>query len=270
MNPVIANSTLGTAWRDGGANWRACLFDLDGVLTKTADLHAAAWKSTFDPLLASHGSLDPFDPIEEYLRYVDGKPRADGVRDFLASRGIVLSEGLVQDPPGLRSVAGLGAAKDALFRASLAHGVTCIDGAVECVLALRSHGVRCAVVSASENTHAVLRAAGITDLFDVCVDGVVLRERGLSGKPAPDSFIEAARMLGVAPGECVVVEDARAGVEAGRAGGFAMVVGVDRTGHGAALLDAGADLVVRDLWELTALWEAAGAWLDSGGPIDRL
>jgi len=245
--------------RDADRTWRACLFDLDGVLTQTADLHAAAWKATFDPLLQSQGSLEPFDPTEEYLRYVDGKPRADGVRDFLASRGIVLSEGQPGDLPGLESVAGLGAAKDALFRSSLAHGVACFDGAVECVLAMRSHGVRCAVVSASENTHAVLRGAGIADLFDVCVDGVVLRDRGLRGKPAPDSFLEAARILGVTPAECIVVEDAQAGVEAGRAGGFALVVGVDHTGHEAELLDAGADLVVRDLRELSALFEAGGA-----------
>ncbi len=256
-NPSVANPSASHDWRDMASTWRACLFDLDGVLTRTADLHAAAWKATFDLLLQSQGSLEPFDPIEEYLRYVDGKPRADGVRDFVASRGIVLPEGQPGDPPGLESVAGLGAAKDALFRSSLAHGVACFDGAVDCVLAMRSHGVRCAVVSASENTHAVLRGAGIADLFDVCVDGLVLRDRELNGKPAPDSFLEAARMLGVTPAECVVVEDALAGVEAGRAGGFALVVGVDHTGHGAELLDAGAHLVVRDLRELSALWEAS-------------
>jgi beta-phosphoglucomutase family hydrolase len=230
---------------------RAWLFDLDGVLTRTADVHAAAWKAVFDEFLATEGASAGFDPVDDYLRYVDGRPRADGVRTFLASRGIVLPEGDPDDPAGLRTVAGIADAKNRRVLEILeSRGVAVYDGAVELVRSLRARGVRTAVVSASENTPAVLRAAGIDGLFDACVDGSVVRERHLAGKPAPDSYLEAARVLGVDPSLSAVVEDARAGVEAGRAGHFGLVVGVDHTGQADELRSHGADIVVGDLAEL--------------------
>jgi beta-phosphoglucomutase family hydrolase len=238
---------------------RAWLFDLDGVLTRTAEVHAAAWRAVFDEFLATSGASaqgpdtpsNPFDPVDDYLRYVDGRPRADGVRTFLASRGIVLPEGDADDPPGLRTVAGIADTKNRRVQEILeTRGVAVYDGAVELVRSLRARGVRTAVVSASENTPAVLRAAGIDGLFDACVDGSVVRERHLAGKPAPDSYLEAARVLGVDPSRAAVVEDARAGVEAGRAGCFGLVVGVDHTGQADELRSHGADIVVGDLAEL--------------------
>lgn len=232
----------------------AVLFDLDGVITSTAALHAAAWKATFDAVLVEVASAvenkRPFSD-EDYRRYVDGKPRADGVRSFLASRGIELEEGEVDDVPSQPTVAGIAARKDALFEASLSSGtVAAFPGSVALVRQLRVRGIRVAVVSASRHCLDVLRAAGIDDLFDARVDGTVASDLSLPGKPAPDTFLEAARRLGVQPARAAVVEDALAGVEAGRAGGFALVVGVDGAGDGQQLLDHGADIVVRDLAEL--------------------
>jgi beta-phosphoglucomutase family hydrolase len=235
---------------------QAWLFDLDGVLTRTADVHAAAWKVAFDDLLATRATASgaayvPFDPVEDYHRYVDGRPRADGIRTFLRSRGITLPDGTADDPPTSATVTGIADAKNALFREILtSRGVTVFDGAVDLVHRLRDRGVPTAVVSASENTRAVLQAAGIVDLFDTCVDGTVVRQRHLAGKPAPDSYLEAARVLGIGPSLAAIVEDALAGVEAGRAGGFGLVVGVTQSGQEDALRAHGADLVVHDLAEL--------------------
>jgi|SRR5664280_27654 len=238
---------------------RAWLFDLDGVLTRTADVHAAAWKSVFDAFLSTFppSALDPsaptaeFDQVDDYLRYVDGRPRVDGVRTFLASRGIALPEGGVDDPPTAHTVMGIANDKNKLLQEILeSRGVAVYDGAVELVRCLRSRGVPTAVVSASENTPAVLRAAGIVDLFDACVDGTVVKQRHLAGKPAPDSYLEAATMLGVDPARSAIVEDALAGVEAGRAGRFGLVVGVAHGGQDDELRTHGADLVVSDLAEL--------------------
>ncbi len=234
----------------------AWLFDLDGVVTDTARVHAKAWKAAFDRLLAEEAERTgvpqaPFDPVDEYLRFVDGRPRADGVRTFLASRGIRLEEGRPGDPPSARTVIGIADGKNEwVHRALDADGVDVYAGTVTLIEVLRSHEVLTAVVSASENTVAVLAAAGLTDLFDVRVDGLVARELHLAGKPAPDTYREAARRLGVPPARAVVVEDALVGVEAGRSGGFGLVVGVDRHGQVGALAEHGADVVVTDLGEL--------------------
>jgi beta-phosphoglucomutase family hydrolase len=235
---------------------RACLFDLDGVLTKTAAVHNAAWTEMFDAFLRRRAERTgeqfvPFDPGADYNTYVDGKPRADGVRDFLLSRGIVLDEGSPDDPPGAETVNGLGNRKnEVLLQRIRTDGVEVYDGSVRYVRATREAGLATAVVSSSANTRDVLRVTGIADLFDAVVDGNVIRERGMRGKPAPDSFLEAARELGIEPAAAVVFEDAVSGVAAGRAGGFAAVIGVDRVGHAQALLDHGADVVVADLEEL--------------------
>jgi beta-phosphoglucomutase family hydrolase len=235
---------------------RACLFDLDGVLTRTAVVHAAAWKSTFDAYLLERSRragepFTPFDPRRDYDAYVDGKPRADGVRDFLASRGIALAEGAPGDPPTAETVAGIGARKNAMvLRLIRERGVEAYPGSVRYLHAARDAGLRTAVVSSSTNCRDVLVAAGIEDLFDARVDGLVAERRGLRGKPAPDTFLEGAREVGAAPGQAAVFEDAIAGVAAGRAGGFVRVVGVDRVGQAAALQAHGADVVVRDLSEL--------------------
>jgi beta-phosphoglucomutase family hydrolase len=218
----------------------AVIFDLDGVVTKTAKVHAAAWKETFDPLLARLGQ-PPFDPIAEYLSHVDGKPREDGVRSLLAARGIPAAEDEMQT---------LAARKDALFQERLADGVEVFATSIELIRSLRQRGMRTAVVSASRNCEAVLRAAGALELFDARVDGNDAARLGLAGKPAPDTFLHAARLLGVPPASAAVVEDALAGVEAGRRGGFAEVIGVDRAGQATALREHGATRVVRDLSEL--------------------
>jgi alpha,alpha-trehalose phosphorylase len=211
------------------------------VLTSTAALHAQCWKLTFDPVLAYHGQR-PFDSERDYLAHVDGKMREDGVRDFLASRGLALA------PLTVRLIAGR---KQALVeQALLRGGVEAFPGSVRWVRHLREAGVRTAVVSSSANADNVLYAAGISDLFELTVDGGDIARCGLAGKPAPDGFLEAARRLGVAPRTSVVVEDALAGVAAGRAGGFGLVVGVARAGQTEALRNAGADVVVGDLAEL--------------------
>jgi beta-phosphoglucomutase family hydrolase len=237
---------------------RLCLFDLDGVLTQTAAVHTRAWKSMFDAYLRERSertgeAFREFDPHEDYNRYVDGKPRADGTRDFLRSRGIELPEGSPDDGPDEETVNGLGRRKnDLVLRLISEEGVQVYDGSVDYVRAVRDAGLKTAVVSSSANTQAVLRVTGIEDLFDARVDALVARERGLKGKPAPDTFLAGAALLGGGPQDGVVFEDALAGVAAGRAGGFAFVVGVDRVDQAEALREAGADVVVADLSELLA------------------
>jgi 6-phosphogluconolactonase len=232
---------------------RACLFDLDGVLTKTATIHAAAWKQAFDDFLAARSrasgeKLVPFDALRDYENYVDGKPRVEGVRSFLAARGIELPEGLASDPPGSPTLHGLGNRKNEILLDLLRrHPAETFEGSIRYVNAARSCGLRTAVVSSSKNCQAVLASAGISDLFDARIDGVVAQEHHLHGKPAPDTFLAAADALGVEPGQAAVFEDALAGVEAGRAGHFGYVIGVDRLGQAVELRRHGADLVVSDL-----------------------
>jgi beta-phosphoglucomutase family hydrolase len=229
----------------------ACLFDMDGVLTETATVHAAAWKEMFDAFLAGRDGQAPFDEGSDYGRYVDGKPRYDGVRSFLQSRGIELPEGGPDDPPDAETVHGLGNRKNQLVQKLIRErGVKVYDGSRRFVDAARAAGLRTAVVSSSANTREILDAAGIADRFETVVDGRDVADRGLKGKPAPDTFLEAARELGVEPAAAAVFEDALAGVEAGRAGHFGQVVGVDRVGQADALSEHGADIVVKDLAEL--------------------
>lgn len=237
---------------------RACLFDLDGVLTRTAVVHAAAWKEMFDEYLRRRTEetgqpFVPFDIHDDYGRYVDGKKRADGVRSFLASRGITLPEGTPTDPPMVATVNGLGNRKNDLVLRKMAAGVEVYPGSVRYVEAVRDAGLARAVVSSSANTKAVLKVTGLTDLFDVVVDGVTAERENLTGKPAPDMFSFAAQCLETAPAEAAVFEDALAGVEAGRAGSFGFVVGVDRTGQAEELQRHGADIVVSDLADLLAM-----------------
>jgi len=235
---------------------RGCLFDLDGVLTKTAKVHDAAWKQMFDGYLRERAQRTgepfvPFDPVQDYDQYVDGKPRADGTRSFLASRGIELPEGHEDDPPDAETVYGLGNRKNTIVLEKIrTEGVEAYEGSVRYVRAVRDAGLRRAVVSSSANCHDVLVAAGIEDLFEARIDGVVAERDHLRGKPAPDTFLAGARVLGLRPNAAVVFEDALAGVAAGRAGGFGFVVGVDRVGQAAALKEHGADVVVTDLAEL--------------------
>jgi len=234
---------------------RACLFDLDGVLTQTAKVHAAAWKEMFDGYLreraARSGKFVPFDPVMDYDDYVDGKPRYDGVRSFLSARGIALPEGEETDPPDAETVAGLGNRKNEIVLRMIRHdGVEAYEGSVRYVRAARAAGLARAVVSSSSNCREVLVAAGIDDLFEQRIDGLVAEREHLKGKPAPDTFVAGARALGVVPKQAAVFEDALAGVAAGRAGLFAYVVGVDRVGQAEALREHGADVVVSDLTEL--------------------
>jgi beta-phosphoglucomutase family hydrolase len=235
---------------------RACLFDLDGVLTRTASVHAAAWKQMFDEFLEewatrTGGEFVPFDAGADYDNYVDGRPRLEGTRSFLRSRGIDLPEGSPDDPPGKLTVHGLSNKKnDLVLRMLREHGVEVYDGSVRYAQAVRDAGLRTAVVSSSANTAEVLDAAGISHLFDARIDGLVAAERHLAGKPAPDTFLAGAATRGVGPDGAAVFEDALAGVEAGRAGGFALVVGVDRVGQADELRRHGADVVVSDLSEL--------------------
>jgi beta-phosphoglucomutase family hydrolase len=238
------------------AGIHACLFDLDGVLTQTARVHAAAWKELFDEYLGARARRQgepfiPFDEHDDYDEYVDGKPRLDGVRDFLASRGIHLPEGGPGDPPDAETVYALGLRKnDIVLRRIHTDGVEAYPGSVAYVRAVRDAGWRRAVVSSSTNCRDVLRAAGILDLFEDIVDGHVAERDQLKGKPAPDTFLAAARRLGAAPAQAAVFEDALAGVAAGQAGHFGCVVGVDRVGQADALRAHGANRVVRDLSEL--------------------
>lgn len=229
----------------------ACLFDLDGVLTDTAAVHDKAWKATFDPFLVARGDMQPFDPRADYDAYVDGKRREDGVRSFLASRGIELPEGAADDPPDAPTVQGLGNRKNSLLLATIAReGVAVYEGSRRYLQAAAAAGLRRAVVSSSANTAQVLEVTGLAALVELRVDGVTAREEQLAGKPAPDTFLRAAELLGVRPRQAAVFEDALAGVQAGRAGHFGHVVGVDRVGQAAALTQHGADTVVQDLAQL--------------------
>lgn len=240
----------------GPERYAAVLFDLDGVLTSTTALHAACWKETLDEVLADYArhtntSDVPFDPEREYIALLDGKTREDGVRDFLSARGMDAPEGAVDSPADEWSVHGIANRKQALVGRHLARdGVQAFPGSIRWVEHLRQHGVRTAVVSSSANGTAVLAAAGIGGLFDVTVDGHDVQHLGLRGKPAPDSYLEAAARLTVHPLRAVVVEDALAGVAAGRAGGFGLVIGVARNAGRSELCSAGAHLVVDDLGEL--------------------
>ncbi|MEU1383298.1 HAD family hydrolase [Streptomyces albidoflavus] len=230
----------------------ACLFDLDGVVTRTAVVHAAAWKAMFDAFLRGRDGVG-FRPFtdSDYERYVDGRPRADGVRSFLASRDIELPEGTPDDPPEAQTVNGLGNRKnEALLAKIRTDGVEPYEGSLGYLRAVRAAGLATAIVSSSANTREVLHSIEAERLFDVRIDGVVARERGLPGKPRPDTYLAAARDLGVEPSHAAVFEDALAGMEAGRAGHFGYVVGVDRVGQADALRAHGADRVVKDLAEL--------------------
>ena len=234
----------------------ACLFDLDGVLTDTAGVHTRAWKDMFDDYLRQRAERTgdefvPFDPDKDYRKYVDGKPREDGVRSFLQNRGIELPEGHPDDPPDKETVHGLGTRKNDAFQKTLHEdGVKVFDGSRRYLEAVAEAGLAVAVVSSSANTRDVLQVAGIEQFVQQRVDGVTLRDEHLEGKPAPDSFLRAAELLDVEPGAAAVFEDAISGVEAGRAGNFGFVVGVDRLGHGDELRRNGADVVVTDLAEL--------------------
>ena len=234
----------------------ACLFDLDGVLTDTAAVHNRAWTQTFDEFLrrradATGAPFVAFDPGADYNDFVDGKKREDGVRSFLASRGIVLPEGTHDDPPDADTVWGVGNRKNELLLATLERdGVEVYEGSRRYLQAAKDAGLRRAVVSSSANTAQVLAVTGLGELVELRVDGLTARERSLPGKPAPDTFLAAAADLGVTPAQAAVFEDALAGVQAGRAGDFGFVVGVDRVGQAAALAAKGADVVVSDLEEL--------------------
>ena len=235
---------------------RGCLFDLDGVLTQTAKVHAAAWKQMFNDYLRERSKRTgekfvPFDSVADYDEYVDGKPRADGTRSFLQSRGITLPEGNDDDPPDAETIHGLGNRKNQiLLRIIHDNGVEAYPGSVAYVRAVRDAGLPRAVVSSSANAHDVLVAAGIDDLFDARIDGVVAEREHLRGKPAPDTYLAGARALGLRPPTSAVFEDALAGVASGKAGGFGFVVGVDRVGQADALKQHGADVVVTDLADL--------------------
>lgn len=231
------------------AGLRAVLFDLDGVLTPTAEVHMRAWGRMFSEFLASRPVAAYADA--DYFAHIDGRPRLDGVRAMLASRGIVLPEGEPDDDPSLETVAGLGNRKNAMFTAELEErGVAPYPGSVRFLDAAVAAGWDVAVVSSSRNAEPVLRAAGLRERFGVVVDGAVAAAAGLAGKPAPDTYLHAARLLGRTAAACAVVEDAHSGVQAGRAGGFGLVVGVDRGAGTLELLASGADLVVGDLAEL--------------------
>jgi beta-phosphoglucomutase family hydrolase len=245
-----------SAPRFPGPDLDAVIFDMDGVVTQTAVVHAAAWQQLFDTYLADRAArtgtlLRPFDIGDDYRRYIDGMPRYDGVRGFLRSRGITLAEGTPADPPNAETVCGLGNRKNGYFVERVAEdGVQPYPTTVALIRDLHARGIRTAIISASENATDVLTAAGVLGLFDVKVDGADSARLALAGKPDPAIFLEAARRLDVAPGRAVVVEDALAGVEAGRRGGFGLVVGVDRAGFRAELAERGADVVVADLGEL--------------------
>ncbi len=254
----------------------AVVFDMDGVVTRTAAVHAAAWKRLFDAYLAGRGVreqvvYEPFDADGDYRLYVDGKPRYDGVASFLLSRGIELPWGDPSDPPDAETVCGLGNSKNDYFRSEIEeHGVRPFETTVDLVRELQAHGFGTAIISASRNAEVVLNAAGVGDLFPVRVDGLVAEELSLPGKPDPAVFVEAARQLGATPARTAIVEDAIAGVTAGRRGAFALVIGVDRSGSDApGLLENGADVVVRDLAEVVVAEEGSQAAAPSIGAEQR-
>jgi beta-phosphoglucomutase family hydrolase len=239
----------------------AVLFDLDGVLTPTLDVHIRAWSRLFQPYLAERG-VEPAYTDDDYFRYIDGRPRVDGVRTLLAARGVPLPEGSPDDAPDAETVWGLGYRKNNEFSAVLdTSGVAAYPGSLEFLDAVEAAGMRVAVVSSSRNAVRVLEAAGIREHFPVVVDGIVAADRGIPGKPAPDTYLYAAELLGLRPEECAVIEDAHSGVQAGRAGGFGLVVGIDRGVGAEGLLESGADVVVTDLDELVPVVKAhtAGA-----------
>ena len=235
---------------------RACLFDLDGVLTDTASVHTKAWKATFDAYLSQRAECTgekfvPFDAAADYRTYVDGKKREDGVRSFLQSRGIVLPEGGPDDPGDAETIHGLGNRKNDMFQKVLEQdGVDVFDGSRRYLEAAEAAGLGIAVVSSSANTEQVLQVTGLDRFVQQRVDGVTLREEHIAGKPAPDSFLRAAQLLDVPPAAAAVFEDAISGVEAGHAGNFGYVVGVDRVGQADELRSHGADVVVTDLGDL--------------------
>jgi beta-phosphoglucomutase family hydrolase len=247
---AVTPTTIPSLW-----DLDAVIFDMDGVVTATAVVHAAAWKKLFDAYLEERAretgeKFVPFDEHEDYERYVDGKNRYDGVRSFLESRGIHLPEGTPDDPAGSDTVCAMGNDKDNYFLEHVRqHGVRAYPSTVRVIGDLRAKGVRIGLVSASRNAEEVLSIAGLADLFDERVDGLVAADLDLRGKPDPATFLEAARRLGVEPARAAVVEDALSGVAAGRAGGFGLVVGVARAGQHEALGQAGADVVVADLAE---------------------
>ena len=234
----------------------AVLLDLDGVITDTASIHAACWKQMFDEHLQKRATqrgeaFHPFDLVTDYELYVDGKPRFDGVRDFLTSRGIQLPEGHPDDPPQVETVCGLGNRKNELVNKVIEHmGVEPYEGSVQFIHQLCRHGFKIAVVTSSQNCAAVLKAAKLDAFFEVRVDGNMILAQHLAGKPAPDTFLMAAKLLGVGPARTVVIEDALSGVEAGAAGNFGLVIGVARKGNADELKHHGAHLVVNDLGEL--------------------
>ncbi|MBW7851787.1 MAG: beta-phosphoglucomutase family hydrolase [Rhodospirillales bacterium] len=231
----------------------AVVFDLDGVITRTAGIHYAAWKALFDDFLARRaggGAFAPFRP-NDYARFVDGRPRYEGVRTFLASRGIELPDGDPADPPGDDTVCALGNRKNVMFREALGRlGAEVYPGSRRLLEAMRPAGLRAALVTSSKNGRDVLKAAGLSDAFDAVIDGNDALRHGLRGKPHPDTFVHAAGLMGLPPGRCVVIEDAVAGVQAGRAGAFRLVIGVDRGAGRRSLAEAGADVVVNDLGEI--------------------
>jgi len=234
----------------------AVLLDLDGVITDTASIHAACWKQMFDEYLQKRATqrgeaFRPFDMATDYLLYVDGKPRYDGVRDFLASRGIRLPQGSPDDPPQAETVDGLGNRKNDLVNKIIEEkGVEPYEGSVRLIRQLRDHGFKIAVVTSSQNCAVVLKAAKLDHFFDVQVDGNTIHAQHLAGKPAPDTYLMAAKLLGVQPSRAVVIEDALSGVEAGSRGNFGLVIGVARKGNADELQRHGAHLVVNDLGEL--------------------
>jgi alpha,alpha-trehalase len=237
----------------------AVIFDTDGVVTRTASVHAAAWKEMFDAFLgareAAPGESGGEMTDDDYLRYVDGRARFDGVEAFLVSRGVALAYGEPDDPPERETICGLGNRKNEAFAAAVRdRGVEPFESTLALARRLQDHGIRTGVVSASENCAAILEAAGATDCFETRVDGIDAHAQHLAGKPDPALFLEAAARLGVRPEDVAIVEDALVGVEAGRRGGFGLVVGVDRNGQASALIDHGADIVVPDL-----------AWLEIDG-----
>jgi beta-phosphoglucomutase family hydrolase len=234
----------------------AVIFDMDGVVTQTATVHAAAWKRLFDAFLDSRlrpgEHLQPFDIEEDYLRYVDGKPRYDGVVSFLASRGINLPYGSPSDPPSDATICGLGNRKDAYFQQLVAErGVDVFESTIELIRSLKAAGIRVGIFSASRNAESILQAAGVRTLFDAKVDGIDAEAMGLKGKPRPDMLLELTRRLGATPQRTAVVEDAIAGVQAGQAGGFALVIGVNRSPNPGRLVANGADQEVPDLAQVS-------------------
>lgn len=238
------------------SKYKAVLFDLDGVLTDTARVHSSAWKKTFDDYLRHRAeklgeAFTPFDIESDYRNFVDGKPRFDGVNGFLRSRNIVLPWGDPTDQPEYETVCSIGNMKNQHFGRMLdEHGVDVYKGSLLVLDEMQRRGIRMAIVTSSANATAVLKAAGLADVFDTLVDGNVATELGLRGKPNPDPFLEAARRIGVDPSQAVVIEDAISGVRAGKSGAFGLVVGVDRHGDSAALKAAGANLVISNLEEI--------------------